>query len=191
MMKFCTYVESGRYPLKCRIQKQQLKFWLSLQKYASKFPDSALKHLLDVAIEHDLAYVKWYQSSESKMELLKTVVVVSKLSSGTYHQVNPTLSAPDYINKIMFETDRLMLTRFRCGSHSLFIETGRYSNVPRDRRLCSCGRGTQTVLHCFNDCTNTQHLLHGRIYTNLNEVFSDENVCVLLHKICKELKVPI
>ena len=204
------YTESGRYPLKCRIQKQQLKFWLSLQNYMSKFPESALKHLLDIAIEHDLPYVKWYQSLESKYRTpencrrsLETEFKAKWKTSfdraendvdsrlGTYHQVNPTLSAPDYINKIMFETDRVMLTRFRCGSHSLFIETGRYSNVPRDRRLCSCGRGTQTVLHCFTDCTTTRHLLQGKLYTNLDEVFNDENVCVLLHKICKELKVPI
>ena len=33
-----------------------------------KFPDSALKHLLDIAIEHDLPYVKWYQCLESKYQ---------------------------------------------------------------------------------------------------------------------------
>ena len=106
-----------------RIQKQQLKFWLSLQNYTSKFPDSALKHLLDVAIEHDLAYVKWYQSLESKYgtpensrRSLETEFkakwkrsfdntdhdVDSRL--GTYHQVNPTLSASEYINKILILT---------------------------------------------------------------------------------------
>ena len=173
-----------------------------------KFLDSALKHLLDIAIEHDIPYVKWYQSLESKYRTpencrrsleaefkAKWKTSFDKAGNdvdsrlGTYHQVNPTLSTPDYINKIMFETDRLLLTRFRCGSHSLCIETGRYSNVPRDRRLCSCGRGTQTVLHCFTDCTTTRHLLQGRMYT-IHE-FNDENVCVLFHKIFKEIKVPI
>ena len=101
------------------------------------------------------------------------------------------LSTPEYINKTMFETDRLLLTRFRCGSHSLLIEKGRYSKIPRDERLCSCRRGVQTIIHCFNDCPSTRHILQGKVYATLTDVFADENICVLLHKVCKELKIPV
>ena len=202
------YIESGRYPLKCRIMKQQLKFWLSLQKYCEDYPESALKHFLDVARDIDLPYVKWYISLEEKYgspeNCQKTLeaeyatkwkttfddIVDSDSRLGTYLQVNPLLSTPEYISAVMFETDRLILTRFRCGSHSLAIEKGRYSNIPRDQRLCSCGE-IQTIFHCFTSCSATRHLLNGKVYTNLNDVFNDENICLLLHKISKVLRLSI
>ena len=109
---------------------------------------------------------------------------------GTYIQVNPSLSTPVYINAVMFETDRIILTRFRCGSHSLAIEKGRYSNTPCDERLCSCGE-VQTIIHCFTACPVTQHLLNGKEYASLQDVFSDENICLLLHKISKVLRLSI
>ena len=203
------YIESGKYPLRCRILKQQLKFWLSIQDYCERSPESALKHFIDVANELDLPYVKWYKSLEStygspehcqrtledecrakwRAKFEAAVDIDSRL--GAYAQVNPTLSTPEYINKIMFETDRLLLTRFRCGSHSLAVEKGRYSNIPRDERLCSCGNGVQTILHCFTECPNTQHLLSGKEYVTLNDVFLDEDVCVLLHKVCKVLRISV
>ena len=203
------YIESGKYPLRCRILKQQLKFWLSIQDYCERSPESALKHFIDVANELDLPYVKWYKSLEStygspehcqrtledecrakwRAKFEAAVDIDSRL--GAYAQVNPTLSTPEYINKIMFETDRLLLTRFRCGSHSLAVEKGRYSNIPREERLCSCGNGVQTILHCFTECPNTQHLLSGKEYVTLNDVFLDEDVCVLLHKVCKVLRISV
>ena len=203
------YTESGKYPLKCRIAKQQLKFWMSLKDYVAESPESALKYLLDVANEIDLPYIKWYKNLESEygspatckrnLETSFTTTwktnfdnAVHDIDSrlGTYTQVNPTLSTPKYIDKIMFETDRLILTRFRCGSHSLLIEKGRYTNIPRCDRLCSCGTGIQNVIHCFTTCPSTLPLLEKR-YTSLREVFEEDNICVMLHKVCKELKIPV
>ena len=127
------YVESGKYPLRWRILKQQLKFWLSVQNYCEKSPDSALKHFLDVAIRLQLPYVTWYKSLENtygtpetflpmleaecratwKNSFDETVDIDSRM--GTYAQVNPALCTPAYINATMFETDRQLLTRFRFG----------------------------------------------------------------------------
>ena len=110
--------------------------------------------------------------------------------TGTYLQVNPTLSKPAHHSQLLLETDRLMLTRFRCGSHSLLIEKGRCSNIPRNERLCSCDTGVQTVLHCFSKCPLTQDILVGN-YRNLFDVFQDENICILIHKICNRLKISV
>ena len=102
---------------------------------------------------------------------------------GTYLQINPTLSAPSYMFKSCIETDRLLLTPFRCGSHSLLIEKGRFMNVPRCDRLCQCGNGIQNILHCFSVCSLTLLLLEKR-YTNLKDIFEDEDICDLLHTGC-------
>ena len=109
---------------------------------------------------------------------------------GTYLQINPSLSAPSYMFKSCFETDRLLLTRFRCGLHSSLIEKGRFMNVPRCDRLCPCGNGIQNSLHCFSVCSLTLPILEKR-YTNLKDIFEDEDICDLLHRVCKKLKLPI
>ena len=33
------YIESNRYPLKCRIARQQVKFWLNVKKYVKENPN--------------------------------------------------------------------------------------------------------------------------------------------------------
>ena len=38
------YIESNRYPLKCRIARQQVKSWLIVKKYVNENPNSALKY---------------------------------------------------------------------------------------------------------------------------------------------------
>ena len=201
------YIESGRYPLKCRIAKQQLKFWLSLKDYVIEHPDSALTHLLGIANEMNLPYTRWYKDLEAEYghpAACKRGIESSFRTKwradiensahdidsrlGTYIRVNPTLSTPNYIT--MFETDRLMVTRFRTGSHSLLVEKGRYTKTPREDRICSCGTGVQTLLHCFSTCPTTAPLLTKR-YASLEEVFDDDDVCLLLHKVCKVLKVAV
>ena len=183
----------------------QLNFWLNVKKYVNENPNSALKYLLDVALDSNINYVKFYQNLENhhisptqcfknhkQMFLQKWKLsfenavddIDSKL--GTYLQINPTLSVPSYMFQSCFETDRLLLTRFRCG----LIEKGRFMNVPRCDRLCPCGNGVQNILHCFSVCSLTLPILE-KSYTNLKEIFEDEDICDLLHRVCKQLKVPI
>ena len=73
---------------------------------------------------------------------------------GTYIRVNPELK-PFITPPNTLEGERTIITRFRTGSHSLAIELGRFSKVPRERRLCKCGNSVQTVMHVFNDCPLT------------------------------------
>ena len=53
--------------------------------------------------------------------------------------------------------DRIAASRLRLSSHSLAIETGRWSRVPRERRLCSCGE-VQTEEHVVCHCPRTIHV---------------------------------
>ena len=44
-----------------------------------------------------------------------------------------------YLNFTIANKHKVALSRFWTSSHDLFVETGRYDNVPRDKRLCkSC-----------------------------------------------------
>ena len=88
------------------------------------------------------------------------------------------------------ECERVLITRFRTGSHSLAIELGRISGVTRLNRLCTCRLGVQTVWHVFSDCPITRHI-HGGQFTNLQDVFNAPNLVQLILQISAVLKIPI
>ena len=50
-------------------------------------------------------------------------------------------------------------SRLRLGSHSLRVETGRWSRTPRENRLCICGN-VQDEIHVLLHCPLTHHLRH-------------------------------
>ena len=89
---------------------------------------------------------------------------------GTYYRVNPTLEK--YVPKpqLTLEIERELVTRYRTGSHSLAIELGRYSNTPRENRVCCCGNSVQSVWHLFTECPLTLPLVDHQRYNNLSDV---------------------
>ena len=127
-----------------------------------------------------------FQSYKEKIALHHATDSNSKL--GTYLQVNPSLSSYVPDPQKILELERELTTRFRTGSHSLAIETGRYSNIPRENRICSCGTGVQTVWHVFAECPLTRSIVQKE-YANVNEIFEDENVHQVILSITKKLKV--
>ena len=51
------------------------------------------------------------------------------------------------------ESERVMITRYRTGSHNLRIERDRFlPNSKREDRICLCGRNIQTIKHVILDC---------------------------------------
>ena len=46
----------------------------------------------------------------------------------------------------------------RTSSHRLKIETGRWSRLTRDRRICKCGEGIGDEEHVLTKCKLTQKL---------------------------------
>ena len=55
------------------------------------------------------------------------------------------------------ERDRKAFTQLRLGSHRLKIETGRWSRISRENRLCSCGQ-IQTECHVLLSCPVNEYL---------------------------------
>ena len=50
---------------------------------------------------------------------------------------------------------RNMITKFRCSNIKLPIETGRWSNTPREERICHlCNVGVGTEFHFLFECTS-------------------------------------
>ena len=63
---------------------------------------------------------------------------------------------------------RIAFTRLRTSSHRLKIETGRWSRVPREMRVCQCGEGVQTEEHVLVGCNLTK---------GIRERYGESNVC--------------
>ena len=109
---------------------------------------------------------------------------------GAYLSVNPTLQQHVPRPRVCIEIERTLTTRYRTGSYSLSIVLGRYSGVERANRVCVCGNFVQSLWHIFFECSFTRDIVNTE-YTNLAEVFSDENIHHKLLLISKRLKVRI
>ena len=92
--------------------------------------------------------------NETKRRVEQAVEGRTKLR--TYREINPDFEINDiYIDKNINELERIKVTRLRLSSHNLAIETGRWSRLARERRLCQC-REIQTEFHVICTCELTE-----------------------------------
>ena len=76
-------------------------------------------------------------------------------------------------------------------SHNLKIETGRWSRIPRERRVCRCDNSQiQTEAHVLVECILTEYirvryplLNFTDINTLLNEITYASLLCKYIHEI--------
>ena len=88
----------------------------------------------------------------------------------TYHFINPTLAIHPIYQRGHEAVDdylRTTFTRFRTSSHRLKIETGRWSRIERERRVCQCGNGVQTEEHV---------LVHCELAQGIRQKYGHENI---------------
>ena len=163
------YIESGEWPLEIRIAKQQMKFWIAIENIMNSDPNHYITKLVNVG--ENTEYIKYYRNLMTKYTDLKTCNDTMKNNFrssarlkieraaqddpgsklGTYMMINPELKAPDHGQK--FEFQRVMITRYRTGSHNLRIEKDRrIPNSKREDRICMCNMDVQTVRHVILDC---------------------------------------
>ena len=109
---------------------------------------------------------------------------------GAYLLVNPQLYPPKQRQNI-FEVERIAISRYRSGSHSLRIETGRMSNplVPREERICRCNTGIQTLHHVLFECPLLAELHEEYAFTSIEQAFNDEEIAQFLMKMERTLGI--
>ena len=204
------YIEAHRVPLNIRISKLQLKFWMNIQTYLNDNPDHPLKGLIDHGLEINLPYLKYYSNLESTystpdicermltndFRIANAEKIRSKSNNdvdsrlGVYLLVNPQLAPPNQRVDIL-ESERVLVSRYRCGSHNLKIESGRLCNpkIAREERLCICNTGVQSLRHCLFDCPLLHELHEEYAYTSIEEVFMLPDIVKLLMRMKNLLKV--
>ena len=157
------------------MKKQQLKFWCYVKKYLEDFPGAALSRFIRKGIESRISYLNYYQQLENeygdpkscentlksnyslKWEQLFELNTENDRDSrlGTYHRIDPQLVKCVPEPQTILEVERVLVTRFRTGCHSLAVEFGRYTNIPRENRLCRCGE-MQSIWHVTMVCPLTK-----------------------------------
>ena len=74
---------------------------------------------------YDQFYQQWFSElrNSSKLE--------------TYCLIKTNFERESYLEQVTNIKHRTALTKFRCSSHRLLIEEGRYRNIPREQRVCT------------------------------------------------------
>ena len=205
------YIESGMYPLECIIKKRQLSFWMKIENCDE---NRVLTYVLQKANQYNLDFVHYYKNLKEQFktpedcektlkakynELWRTKIEAkarddadSKL--GAYLDVNPNFRSIDSYHEDILELERIILTRFRTGSHNLKIEIGRHNKQERAQRLCKCNQQIQTLRHIIFECTlldEIREIDFNELYTTTDEFFRSNEATVFLIKAMKILKVKI
>ena len=186
------HIELGIGNAKSYIKQRQKEYLTKLQS-RDWYNGSYIARIINMAIvkrspagtilqqitSHNNNYVDLY-----KEEIKVSIRSASSSRRITYLEINPDLAvhAMYMPYPIIPEIHRIAASRLRLGAHRLKIETGRWSRLPRELRLCSCGE-VQTEHHALCQCPLTQHirdLYHYLDCTNLNSLMSNPdtmNIC--------------
>ena len=194
-------IESGFTPIEALIKSRQLKYWLKFKNFCLNNPSSSITYLYNLAESHSINFLNYYVNLENsftepnicKINITNSIISDLKLSIrnendvymplGTYFKINPSLSSPSfYFNDDLHEHERILISRYRLGNHYLLIETGRWSNLPRQDRICDkCFiNEIQSLEHIIFRCGFTRHLFINYNFTNLTEFFNSSNCYLYL-----------
>ena len=147
-------IQSNKFPLKCKILKCQLKFWNKVTEHITQHPESSITKIIRIGAQTNINFLKYYEQlahnyltpeacqlslQNAYKTSWKNVFIISTENDidsklGTYFSINPDLKSFIPRPQEILETERIIVTRFRTGSHSLLIELGRYYNIPRLER---------------------------------------------------------
>ena len=80
----------------------------------------------------------------------------------TYCLIKTTFETEKYLTKVTNVNHRIALTKFRCATHKLLIEEGRYRNIPREDRICiKCNMNeVETEYHFLLVCPFYRDIRH-------------------------------
>ena len=136
----------------------------------------------------DVITNEFWTSNSAKINEKSNNDMESRL--GVYLQLNPALTSPTQRSDLL-EFERVLLTRYRCGSHNLMIEVGRLCNpkILREERLCKCNNGIQSLRHCLFECELLREVHEQYNYSTIEEAFNSSEIVALLVKIGKVLNV--
>ena len=135
------YIESGTVSPKVIVRERQKSF-LKKIKAREDFELLPVCKAMQLAKEWRSPMGIYLEHLENDHEDGVKAFQIGLLDSSrraAYLELNPNLTVhPLYNANNIPEHCRISFTRIRLSSHYLKIETGRWSRIPREERLCSC-----------------------------------------------------
>ena len=122
---------------------------------------------IDSLLQREPGYFGATSSEALKSKITESVSSRRK----TYCDFNPGFTRHRMYRENIPEHLRVALTRIRLGSHRLKVETGRWSRIPVEQRLCTCGE-VQTEQHVLLSCPLSEPI--RETFRNLN--FTDPSI---------------
>ena len=191
-------IESGLLPLKALVHKRQLSFF---RRFKESLRENSARESVFIELceeENQTAYLKHYIElhrtyhkpsdiyKEASLEL-KRVIQEKSISDEhykyyIYHQFNPQLLPSPFLTCVKGAD---AITRFRLGSHNLPIETGRWSRVKREERLCRSCQVVGDERHLLYQCVDVERDPTHSFSNNLDEIWKDVNIFKLFQNISK------
>ena len=160
-------LESDYPSLQALIKSRQKVFFEKMIKERENMCDDPFMHVLQLTMDKNTkmgAYIRSLSTCPDFIEAdrrarIERVQSSTRSKSVTYSSINPSFEIHPIYQQGEEAVDdylRIAFTRFRTSSHRLKVETGRWSRIPRERRLCQCGEYVQTEEHVLVDCELTR-----------------------------------
>ena len=169
------YIETDLLPIKAFILARQYKFYARFKKSIRN--NSRREKIFSILLQNQTSFIQHYEQLISKYSSVDDIIeefrtqtkerVRENTQKGhskfcTYAKINPCLTLSSLLDIIHPAVN--YITKFRLGSHYLPVETGRWSGLARNERLCGpCGE-FEDEKHALFNCS-----LIDRIGLNLNE----------------------
>ena len=162
-------LESGYPSLRALIKSQQKTFFEKMIKERENMVDDPFMHVYRLTMAKNSKMAAYIRSLSTcadfieadRRERIDRVQSSTRTKSATYTTINPSFEIHPIYQQGEETVDdylRIAFTRLRTSSHRLKIETGRWSRIPRERRLCQCGEDIQTEEHVIVHCGLTRGL---------------------------------
>ena len=202
-VKMCM-LEAGIPPLSCIIKRNRQRFLARM--FAQVRPEVPFHQMHAVCTAANTPAVRFIRAAleyrpppplDETQRQVREAVHATKFANYTNvlnpnFVVSPVYTTEEYIP----DYQRTSYTRLRVMSHSLKVETGRWSRIPADQRVCPCdGVSVQDEEHVLVACPRTQHLRqqHPRLdFTSaavlLNERVHVKDLCSFVHNVLIEFK---
>ena len=129
----------------------------------SHLNDDPLMHMLQTARENNTPSAKYIDSvlenttssfiTKDLQDMKEQIMLKEGSKFKMYCILNPDLNSHPIYHSAVTEHHRIAFSRFRTSSHRLKIETGRWSRIKKEDRICNCGlEEVQDEIHVIETC---------------------------------------
>ena len=166
-LKLCL-LEAGIEPLVHVVRKKRCGFLVDMFRRVDY--EHPFHHMFRICVENNTPAATFMNEAlryrtASQLRSMATEVANEQNATKLMHyfeKLNPDLSLHSVYSTNSYIPDylRVSFSRLRLMSHSLKVETGRWSRVPREQRLCDrCdAQHLQDEEHVVLTCSATQHI---------------------------------